>query len=115
MAASELDRRIRRIIAIRGELQVLYSQTQPGVTAGSVGIWIVSGGLTAVGLALAVPSGGLSLLLSAAGLVVFLIDMARQIQITARTSEQHRRARQLEQELLDHLEFIRRFGHNRSA
>jgi hypothetical protein len=43
-------------------------------------------------------------------MVVFLIDMARQIQIAARTREQHTRARQLEQELVDHAEFIRRFG-----
>jgi hypothetical protein len=107
---SELEQRIRRIVAIRRELQALYSQTQPGLTAAGVGIWIVSGGLTVAGLALAVPSGGSSLLLSAAGMVVFLIDMARQIQIAARTREQHTRARQLEQELVDHAEFIRRFG-----
>jgi Flp pilus assembly protein TadB len=107
---SELERRIRRIAAIRAELQSLYSKTQPGLTAAGVGIWIVSGGLTVAGLALAVPSGGSSLLLSVAGMIVFLIDMARQIQTYAQTREQRAYARQLEQELVDHAEFIRRFG-----
>jgi hypothetical protein len=41
--------------------------------------------------------------------VVFLVDMARQVQTAARTREQYLRAQLLEQELLDHLEFIRRF------
>ena len=110
MASPELERRIARIRHIQRELQELYRETHPGVTAGTVGIWLASGGLALAGVALAVPTGGVSLLLSVAGVVVFLIDMARQVQATARTREHRRRAHDLEQELLDHLEFIRRFG-----
>ena len=109
MEFSELETRIRRIHAISDELRQLSRQTQPAMSLSGIGLWVVSGGLTVAGLALAVPSGGLSLLLSAAGMVLFLIDMARQIQGAARTRELRQRAQQLEQELRDHLEFIRRF------
>lgn len=111
MAVPEPERRarIRRIRDIQRELQDLRRQTQPPVTARSIGIWIVSGGLAATGVALSAPSGGWSLLVSVAGMVMFMVDMARQVQAAARTREQYRRAQQLEQELLDHLEFIRRF------
>jgi hypothetical protein len=107
---SELDRRTKRIVAISEELATLYSQTQPAVSIGSIGIWIVSGGLGVAGVALAAPTGGSSLLLSVLGMLVFLIDMARQVQATAHSEELRRYARQLEQELRDHAEFLRRFG-----
>lgn len=110
MDRSELDRRIKRVVAISNELAALHKQTQPPVSIGSVGIWIVSGGLGIAGLAMAAGTGGLSLWLSVVGMIVFLIDMARQVQATAHSDELRRYASQLEQELRDHLEFIRRFG-----
>jgi hypothetical protein len=66
VAVPEPDRRarIRRIREIQRELQELRRQTQPPITARSVGIWIVSGGLAATGVAMSVPSGGWSLLVS---------------------------------------------------
>jgi hypothetical protein len=107
---AELDRRVRRILAIRQELAALYKQTHPGVSVASIGIWIVSGGLGLAGVALAYPTGGSSLLLSVLGMVIFMIDLARQVQSAADSEELRRHAAQLEQELRDHLEFIRRFG-----
>jgi hypothetical protein len=55
---SELDRRTKRILTISEELATLYNQTQPALSIGSIGIWIVSGGLGVAGVALAAPTGG---------------------------------------------------------
>ena len=48
------------------------------------------------------------------GLAVFvlmgMIETARHVQSAARTQEQRKQAQRLEQELLDHLAFIRKFG-----
>ena len=110
MDRPELDRRIKRIVAISQELATLHKQTHPAFSIGSIGIWIVSGGLGVAGMAMSVLTGGASLLLSVLGVLVFLIDMARQVQATAHSEELRRYARQLEQELRDHAEFVRRFA-----
>ena len=87
----------------------LYHETQPPATRSTIGLWFASVGLCIAGLVLTPPTGGISLVLTGAGVVLVMIDTARQIQGAARTSEQRRRAQWLEQELLDHLAFIQRF------
>jgi cytochrome c-type biogenesis protein CcmH/NrfF len=110
VADPELSRRIRRIEAIRIELIELHHEIHPRATLSTIGLWCASVTLCIAGLVLTPPTGGISLVLSVGGVLLLMIDTARQIQSAARSSEQRQHAERLEEELRDHLAFIQRFG-----
>lgn len=86
-----LAEEVREIIA---ELTALRQQSR--VSRWDLGMWLLSGGLGIAGVVLAPPTGGLSLVLTAASFLLLAIDMAKKIRETARDQETRDRAAALE-------------------
>jgi hypothetical protein len=86
-----LDQEVREII---DELTTLRKQS--AVSRWDIGMWVVSGGLGIVGIVLAPPTGGLSLVLTAASFLLTALDMAKKIRESAGDQKVRDRAAALE-------------------
>ena len=102
----KLDRALARLRRFQKELEDLDARST--LSKWTIGVWIASGALGLGGIALAPFSGGASLLLSVAGFVVFLVDMAKQVADNAKTVAARERAEAILSGIRDELARIER-------
>jgi hypothetical protein len=89
-----LAQELREII---DELSELRKQSR--VSRWDIGMWLVSGGLGISGIMLAPPTGGLSLVLTAASFLLTPLDMAKKIRESAGDQKIKDRAAALERRI----------------